>query len=158
MKTLRAVMGLFFLAFIGACTTEPVASAPSGDQPIVERWSGDYPVAALDRLPEGQRNSGVGYLANAAAFEAAWSAFRPGEPVPTLDFGTHIVVFVRNVDFYNRTNIFKVTLKDGVLEVLAMATLSAIPIRDRVAMAMAVVPRQGVRFVKSGETRVPVAE
>lgn len=73
-----------------------------------------------------------------------------------MDFSSNIVVFVRNMRLYNRTNIFKTALKDGVLEVLAMETMSAIPITDKVAMAMAVVPRQGIQFIQAGPTRLPV--
>lgn len=158
MKMIRVLMVSLSLALMGACTSAPVAPAPPGDVSILQHWSGDYPVAELDRLPQGQQNSGVGFLADPAAFKAAWSAFRPGEAVPNVDFAKHMVVFVRNVDFYNRTNIFKATLKDGVLDVLAMETMSAIPIEDKAAMAMAVVPRQGVKFIQSGRTRIPVAE
>jgi hypothetical protein len=34
--------------------------------------------------------------------------------------------------------------------------MSALPIEDKVAMAMAVVPRDGIDFIRSGEIRVPV--
>jgi hypothetical protein len=67
-----------------------------------------------------------------------------------------MVVFYRNVAFYNRTNIFKANLEDGVLDVLAMETMSALPIEDKVAMALVVVPRAGVKFIQAGTTRIPV--
>jgi hypothetical protein len=123
---------------------------------ISQSWSGDYPVAELTRLPEGQQQSGVGYLGSAAMFETVWTAFKPGEALPSVDFGKHVVVFHRNVAFYNRTRIFKVTLRDGVAEVLAMETMSAIPITDKVAMAMAVIPRADVKFLRSGSANIPV--
>jgi hypothetical protein len=85
-----------------------------------------------------------------------WQALRSGEPVPQVDFARDLVVFARNVEFYNRTSIFKVVLKDGVAEVLAMETMSALPVEDRVAMALAVVPRVGVEFIQAGPARVPV--
>jgi len=71
--------------------------------------------------------------------------FKPGEKVLEVDFSKHVVVFSRNVTFYNRTAILKVTLKDGVAEILVMETRSALPIEARVAMAMAVIPRAGVK-------------
>jgi len=109
---------------------------------VTQHWSGDYPVEELERLPEPQRNSGVGYLASQASLEIVWSAFQPGEALPAVDFDRNIVVFVRNVSFYNRTDLFKTELKDGVLEVVAMA----------------VIPREGVKYIQAGPTRLPVTE
>ncbi|HYR03352.1 MAG TPA: hypothetical protein VES58_08415, partial [Syntrophobacteria bacterium] len=115
-------------------------------------------MSQLDRLPEGQRRSRVGYLGDAARLADVWQAFKPGEKTPEVDFGKYLVLFSRNVDFYNRTSIFKVTLKDGVLEVMAMETLSAQPIEDKAAMALAVVPRVGARFIQTGTKRIPVPD
>jgi hypothetical protein len=128
------------------------------DLPVSRKWSGDYPVAQLDRLPESQRRSGAGYLGDEKAFAAVWEVFKPGEPVPDVDFGRNLVVFSRNVVFYNRTSILKVTLKEGVAEILAMETMSALPIEEKVAMALAEIPRAGVRFLQAGEERIPVEE
>lgn len=127
------------------------------DLPILQQWDGDYPVCALNRLPESQRESRVGYLGDAAAFKDLWLAFKPSEKAPEVDFSTHLVLFHRNVIFYNRTSIAKVTLLDGIVEVIAIETLSAIPIEDRVAMALAAIPRKGVKFLQTGEGRIPVA-
>ena len=76
--------------------------------------------------------------------------------MPPVDFDRQFVLFVRNVQFYNRTTIGKVTLKDGAVEVLAMETLSALPIEDKVDMALAVIPRAGVRFIQTGAEKIPV--
>lgn len=156
MDTIRSLLAWMMLAVMAGCGNVPVESATPTELVISQSWSGDYPVAELERLPEGQRKSGVGYLGSATAFESAWAVFKPGEAVPAVDFGKHVVVFHRNVNFYNRTRIFKVTLKDGVAEVLAMETMSAIPIEDKVAMAMAVIPRANVKSLRSGTAGVPV--
>jgi apolipoprotein D and lipocalin family protein len=124
--------------------------------PILQSWSGDYPVSLLDRLPESQRTTPAGYLGTSAVFGAVWQAFKPGEEMPEVDFSNCLVVFSRNVSFYNRTSIAKVLLKDGVADFLAVETRSAMPIEDRVGMAMAVIPREGVRFIQAGSERIPV--
>lgn len=158
---------LAFALLLSACATQekPVqdtekavmaAEHPPVRMEIIQSWSGDFPVAELKRLPEGQRSSRLGYLGTAAAFAPVWAAFRPGEPVPAVDFGKHLVLFHRNVDFYNRTHIVKATLREGVAEVLAAETMSAIPIDAKVAMALAVIPRAGVKAIQSGQTRVSV--
>ncbi|MCJ7593633.1 MAG: hypothetical protein MUO52_02535, partial [Desulfobacterales bacterium] len=108
------------------------------------------------RLPEGRRSSAVGYIGDGETFSAVWQAFEPLQNVPRVDFSTQLVVFSRNVDFYNRTSILKITLQDGVAEVLAVETMSAMPIEDKVGMALAVIPRDGVKFIQTGKERIPV--
>lgn len=157
--TLAPVLVLALL--LSACATEekqtPVAGTPPAELVIEQSWSGDYPVAELKRLPEGQQKSGVGYLGNTMAFESVWTAFKPGEAVPAVDFHKQVVVFQRNVAFYNHSRIFKITLKEGVADVMATETMSAIPIADKVAMAMAVIPRSNVKVIQAGLARVPLS-
>lgn len=149
--------GLALLAE-GCETVAPLRESAPEALPILQRWSGDYPVAELGRLPEEQRSSGVGYLGDAVTFAAVWRAFKPGEDVPEVGFTENLVVFSRNRQFYNRTSVVKVVLADGVAEVLAIETKSAMPIGDNVAMAMAVIPREGIRFIQSGEEQIRVAD
>jgi len=123
---------------------------------ILQKWSGDYPVSELHRLSENLRTSPVGYLADAETFADVWQAFKPNKKMPEVDFKSNLVVFTRNVDFYNRTSIGMVKLAEGVLEIVAMETMSALPIEDKAAMAMAVIPRAGVKFIQAGTSRIPV--
>jgi len=152
-----SLLMLAALAVFACVRTLSAAEDPPVDLPVSRTWSGDYPVAQLDRLPEGQRRSRVGYLGDKEVFAAVWKAFKPGEEVPDVDFDRNLVVFSRNVDFYNRTNILKVTLKGGVAEILAMETMSALPIEEKAAMALAEIPRAGVRFLQAGSERIPVS-
>ena len=142
----------------GCASTNTIANenAVPVDIPLLDKWSGEYPVSELGRLPEGQQDSAAGYLGDKATFINVWQAFMPKEISPTVDFTKNIVVFTRNVQFYNRTAIFKVELKDGSAEILAMETMSALPIEDKVAMAMAVIPREGVRFIRAGTENIKV--
>ena len=136
-----------------ACAPVVGQSHEPKDLPISASWSGDYPVSAIDQLPAGQQQSRVGFFASAAAFAKVWQHFHPGEVIPAVDFAKYLVLFSRNVDFYNRTNIFKVTLTNGVIDILAMETMSARPIDKQAAMALAVVPRGGVRAIRLDATR-----
>jgi hypothetical protein len=85
-----------------------------------------------------------------------WQAFKPGEAVPEIDFETTLVVFARNTQFYNRISIGKVNVTNGVAEVLAMETMSAMPIEDELAMSLAVVERRGITAIQAGDQNVPV--
>ena len=132
-------------------------SKPDGkDLKILQAWSGDYPLAELGRLPADQAKERVGYIGDKVTFAAVWQAMSSSLALPEVDFTSNIVVFCRNTVFYNRTSIARVVLKDGIVEVLAMETMSSLPIEDKVAMAMAVISRSGVKFMQTGSGLIPV--
>jgi hypothetical protein len=124
--------------------------------PIINHWNGEYPVGRLDRLPEGQRNTPTGFIDDPEIFRAIWQAFKPKDVPPELDFDHNMVIFVRNVTFFNRTRILKVFLTDGIADIMAVETRSALPIEDQVAMALAEIPKKGVRAVRTGKHLIPV--
>jgi hypothetical protein len=142
----------------GCASTNTIDTANSApiDIPLLEKWAGDYPVSELGSLPEGQQDLGTGYIGDAESFIPVWRAFMPDEILPAVDFSKNIVVFTRNIQFYNRTSIFKVALQDGTIEILAMETMSAMPIEEKVAMAMAVIPRDGIGAIRTGAEKLEV--
>ena len=124
---------------------------------IIESWQGDFPVAALDQLPVGQQQNRVGCIIDGESFARVWKRFMPDQTVPPVDFSSHLVLFNRNVTYYNRTNIVRVTRTQGVVDILATETRSAIPVDTKVAMAMVVVPRAGIKGIRLDEsTTLPV--
>jgi len=159
---------LLTLAFmiLSACThsmdtaKEPSQQAPESrtEVEIKQSWSGDYPVAQLAAMPEKGYQKGTGYIGDLKTFAALWSAFKPGDPAPEIDFSKNLVIFVHNIQYYNRIVIGKMVLKKGVVEVIAMETLSARQIEDVVAMSMAVVSREGVTGIQSREGIIQVAK
>jgi acid phosphatase (class A) len=122
-----------------------------GEAKILQSWQGDYPTAQLNLLPDDQREQAVGFIDDAKTFEVMWKALKPGENVPEIDFKTNLVLFARNTQFYNRISIGKVKMTNGVAEVLAMETMSAMPIKDKVAMSLVLVLRQGITAVHMGD-------
>ena len=161
---MKTFLSLSILLIILSCSKQPDVLLKTGgtnsgikkELTIHQSWSGDYPVSDLNRLPEGQQETNAGYIGNNAAFSSVWEVFKPNESVPEAEFTTQLVVFVRNVTYYNRTSIMKVTLTDGLVEILAMETMAAIPIEGQVAMAIAVIDRAGVRAIKAGDKIVEV--
>ncbi|MBW2511705.1 MAG: hypothetical protein JRE01_06715 [Deltaproteobacteria bacterium] len=147
--TLFLLIGLICLV---ACTPVAVQSSEPRNLTPSATWSGDYPIAALDQLPSGQQQNRAGYIGDVDTFARIWQNFMPEAALPAVDFENNLVVFHRNVFYYNRTNILKVTLTEGVAEVLAMETMSAMPVEDRAAMAMAVIPRAGVKAIRLDES------
>ena len=125
-------------------------SANKTEAPIKQSWNGDYPVDKLASLPEKADHHGTGYIGDPLTFSRVWSAFKPNQQRPEIDFKNDLVIFVRNIQYYNRIMIGKVVLKNGVAEVIAMETLSARPIEDVVAISMAVISRDGVEGIQTG--------
>jgi hypothetical protein len=67
------------------------------------------------------------------------------------------VLFARNTQFYNSIRIGKVNVRDGVAEVLTMETMSAIPIEEKVAVSLVVVPRKGIKSIRTSEGMVLIS-
>ncbi len=128
----------------------------NGEAKILQFWQGDYPMALLDLLPERQREHPVGFIDDAKTFENVWKRFKPGEAVPKIDFKANLVLFARNTQFYNRISIGKVNVTNGVAVVLAMETMSSMPIENKVAMSLGVVARQGITAIQSRDEIIPV--
>ncbi len=123
---------------------------------IVNHWSGDYPVARLDRLPEGQRDTPAGFIDNPEIFRGVWQAFKSDHLPLELDFDQNIVIFVRNVTFFNRMRILKVTLTDGIADIVTMETSSALPIEEHVAIALVEIPKRGILAIRTGAHLTPM--
>ena len=164
MKKINFFLTVLTLVILFGCShsdtevvKQPNRSHPlNGEAKILESWQGDYPVDQLQLLPEKQRQQTVGFIENAETFAGVWKAFKPGEAVPEIDFKTNLVVFARNTQFFNNISIGKVNVKNGVAEVLAMETMSAMPIEDKVAMSLAAVPRSGITAIQNGDEIIPI--
>ena len=143
---------------MAGCAATTAKSGEPTDVPILQQWAGDYPVDHLATISRVPHKSAVGFIGDATGFAAAWQVFRPGETIPEVNFDKHFIVFYRNVDFYNRTSIAKVILKDGNIEILAMETMSSRPIEDKVALSMAVIPRAGIESIATGNERIVLPE
>jgi len=164
-KNILVLMVLTLVIFTGCnrsdtTTTEKAerAQAVEGEAKILQAWQGDYPVTQLNMLPEKQRENSVGYVDDAKTFEGIWKGFKPGEEVPEIDFTASMVIFARNTQFFNRIRIGRVNVTNGVAEVLAMETMSAMPIEDNVFISLVVVGRQGITALQIGNEITPVNE
>jgi hypothetical protein len=128
----------------------------NGEAKILQSWQGDYPTAQLNLLPNNERENAVGFIGNTEILKAVWNAFKLDEAIPDIDFKTNLVLFARNIQFYNRIRIGKVNVTNGVADLLAMETMSAMPIEDKVAMSMVVIVRQGITGIQSGDKIIQI--
>jgi hypothetical protein len=121
-------------------------------------WNADYPVAELDRLPAAVRDAPVGYIADPETFASVWKAFEPELVPPPVNFDTELILFARNVDFYNSLSIVQVGVNEGVAEPVVRETRSTTPVTDLVAMSMVLVVRSGIIAVKANGEVVPLPD
>ena len=158
----------FIVCFAAMCAVVALSTSTSAqpstgedvprDLSILQKWSGDFPSTHLDRLPERQTDTKIGYIGKKSVFANVWKAFKPKEPVPEVDFSKNLVVYTRNVRFYNRLSIFKTTLKGDTIGLMAMETRSARPLEDHAAMAMAAIPREGIKYIQVGNESISVSD
>ena len=80
-------MLLSFVAFmVAGCAATATYSSEPKDIPILQKWSGDYPIVHLNRLYQGRQKSRIGYIGDAAIFATVWQAFKPDQKTPEVDF------------------------------------------------------------------------
>ena len=154
-----AVTGLTLfsvLFFLWSCAAKPSPTQTRPNILLLNKWSGDYPVSQLARLPAGQCESQVGYIEDVDTFIFIWRAFMPNQILPAIDFSKDLIVFTRNVKFYNQQSILTVRLEDNTAVIIVMETMSARPIEDLVSMSMAVIPRTGIESIRSGTEIIKV--
>jgi hypothetical protein len=154
-----AVAGLILFSavfFLWSCAATPSPNQTSSNILLLNKWNGDYPVSQLARLPVGQQQSAVGYINDMETFISLWRTFMPNEILPAVDFSKDLVVFTRNVKYYNQQSILTIRLEDSTAVIIVMETMSSSPIEDMVSMAMAVIPRDGVETIKSGTEIIKV--
>ncbi len=151
------ILFLLTAVYLVSCTENRIAEdSTSIEVNVLHKWDGDFPVEALDQLPLRQQDQPVGYITDADIFAGFWSRFKPGEILPEINFNDNMVVYHRNIAYFNRISIFKVTLQKGILEVMARETMSATPVEDMVAISVVVIPKSGIEFIKSGEEKLTV--
>ena len=158
LKSIQFIIALFVAVLFvsGGCAATGGGEVEPMEVSLLATWSGEYPVSELGRLPDGQQETVHGYIGDAGTFAPIWQVFMPDEMLPVIDFRKNIIIFTRNIQFYNRTSILKVMLKDSTAEIFAMETMSALPIEDKAAMAMALIPRKGVKAIQAGELKIEV--
>lgn len=166
MQKINIFFSVLFLVFLFSCSSSTTGvkghatdiKLLTGEAEILQSWQGDYPVSQLDLLLEVQEQQGLGFVNDAETFKSVWKAFKPGEDVPEIDFTINLVLYARNTQFFNRIRIGKVTAMNGVAELIAMETLSAMPIEDKVAISFIVVHRQGIVAIKARDGNILIVK
>lgn len=121
---------------------------------ILQSWQGDFLVSQFKLLPEDQRKQAVGFLTDGNTFTEIWQQFKPDQDIPEINFKDNLIIFARNIQFYNHISIGQVKLTNSVIEIIAMETMSAMPIEEHVAFSLAVIPRQPINAIQIGDNKI----
>lgn len=124
--------------------------------PIINRWDGYYPTARLDRLAEWHVTPRGGYFGDRTAFASFWEVFKEGKGMPAVDFDKNIVVFVGGDGASQQMFIAKVAVKQGIAEVTAGVKASDSTRENGLPLALAVIPRAGIKYIRIGQQRIAV--
>jgi hypothetical protein len=148
----RAALALCitFVCIISLDVNVYSAESTRRDIEILNTWSGDYPVDKLELLPDSQDGRTAGCIKDAQTFAAVWKIFKPDVEIPEIDFEHNLVLFIRNTQFYNLIRIGRVLTTSGIAEIIAMETMSAMPIENKVGLSLAVVAREGIKGIRTG--------
>ena len=160
-SVIKVLLFSLLLLLFSSCTTATGndGGTPDGPVPLLGMLSGDLPVTALSRLPVGQQDQPVGYLNSQQQLDAVLPLIAgAGKALPKVDFTSQIVLFSRNTVFYNRLSIGQVSRSGATLRVLAMETMSARPIEDKVAISLVVIERNGARYIEGGEQKITIGD
>jgi hypothetical protein len=76
--------------------------------------------------------------------------------MPRVEFSKNLVVFSMGDGTYKQMVIAKVTLKDNVAEMVADGNTSGPSRENSLAVAVAVIPRAWVKFVRLGKEQIAV--
>ena len=135
---------VFTLLSFGCQANDNNANADKINKEPLQQWQGDLPLAVLKQLPPASYKAGMGYINNQKTLDVIWPAIQNDTAKPDINFEKNIIVYVYNREFYNRTRISKIEVRSGVAEIIAMETLSALPIKDKVAFAMVLIEKEGI--------------
>ena len=158
-RLIRVFVLLFALILPSACVTatNDVSKELAGPVPILGTLSGDFPVSALEMLPDGQQDQSVGYLRSQKQLDTVLQSIQVGDRTfPSVDFSSQIVLYTRNTVFYNRLSIGQVLREGETLTIVAMETMSAMPITDKVAISLVTIERDGAKFLDAGGLKVTI--
>ena len=120
---------------------------------VEQTWSGSYPLSQVRRFDSACRMS---LIRDTHVWDAVWRAFRPRSPLPEVDFSTHRIVVVRNLEFVNPINLRDAEVGDGLLTVTVSEARTARPISDTLHCLLLLVDVRTMVSIRCGEQTMSV--
>lgn len=165
MKKLAWVLLACGSVLISGCFGSKIEARPDGlvaqiGPESIIGWTGDMPVAEMEKLPGRFFYKGIGVITDEKDFIRLWDAFTAEKPQirPSVDFSQAIVILAYDDHYYNTCRIIGVDVKGGIANPVILKTRTSLSIQKTYFLAMAVIPRDGIIAVATNDRTLRVPE
>ncbi len=129
-----------------------------GQQTVV--WNEMVALSATQAAPEGLSDGQIrmSVISNDASWDRLWSAVLKDTlcVFPQADFKNQVAVVVHNVKYLNNIKVLKSTREADVRLLNLAVTRTALPVREKVQMAVILIPRASTKAVQVGKMKIKI--
>ena len=117
-------------------------------------WTGTFPCNKIYLLKPVSADNRLSILRSDKDWNNVWTVFRPGNPVPVINFEQNVVIAVRNVRYFNQVSWKSASRQNHVLSLQTLQTRTARPIGHEASCLFVVVPSDRITAVRCGHDEV----
>jgi len=129
-----------------------------GDQTVI--WNEMVALSATEAAPKGLNDGQIrmSVISDDESWDKLWSAVLKDTlcDFPQADFDNQVAVLVHNVKYLNAIKVLKSTREADVRLVNLAVTRTALPVREKVHMAVILVPRASTKAVQVGSMKIKI--
>ena len=129
-----------------------------GDQTVI--WNEMVALSATEAAPKGLNDGQIrmSVISDDESWDKLWSAVLKDTlcDFPQANFDNQVAVLVHNVKYLNAIKVLKSTREADVRLVNLAVTRTALPVREKVHMAVILVPRASTKAVQVGSMKIKI--
>ncbi|MEE2685467.1 MAG: hypothetical protein VYB09_04090 [Planctomycetota bacterium] len=129
-----------------------------GEQTVV--WNEVVPLAATRSAPQGLSDGQIrmSVISDEDNWDRLWSAVLKDTlcEFPQANFTSQVAVVVHNVKYLNNIKVLESTREDDVRLLNLAVTRTALPVREKVQMAVILIPRASTKAVQVGKMKITI--
>ena len=129
-----------------------------GDQTVI--WNEIVALSATQAAPKGLSDGQLrmSVISDDASWDRLWSAVLKDTlcDFPQADFKKQVAVVVHNVKYLNNIKVLESTREADVRLLNLAVTRTALPVREKVQMAVILVPRASTKAVQVGKMKIRI--
>ena len=129
-----------------------------GDQTVI--WNEIVALSATQAAPKGLSDGQIrmSVISDDANWDRLWSAVLKDTlcDFPQADFKNQVAVVVHNVKYLNNIKVLESTREADVRLLNLAVTRTALPVREKVQMAVILVPRARTKAVQVGKMKIRI--
>jgi len=129
-----------------------------GEQTVI--WNEMVALSATEAAPKGLNDGQIrmSVISDDESWDKLWSAVLKDTlcDFPQADFDNQVAVLVHNVKYLNAIKVLESTREADVRLVNLAVTRTALPVREKVHMAVILVPRASTKAVQVGSMKIKI--